>query len=189
MDLNEWVLADLVSARQRLAGGVINLIPVDKLTGEVDGGGIPPLYVLWHLSRHHDVAINAVLRNTEQVLDNWADDVGMTERFYRGLSEGSDVDLVETLDPEAVCAYTLATLDATIDWLETRPDFSTLSVAAPATRVLQNLGTPEDEFDWLYSMWDGKPRYWFLSWEGHGHVVTHTGELVSLRNRLGFSPF
>ena len=57
------------------------------------------------------------------------------------------------------------------------------------TAALQAIGTPEDRFDWLYSMWDGKPAVWFLQWSAIGHGFNHLGELVSIRNRLGLSPF
>ena len=42
---------------------------------------------------------------------------------------------------------------------------------------------------WLYRMWAGKPTTWFVQWEAIGHRVNHLGEMVSVRNRLGLSPF
>ena len=38
-------------------------------------------------------------------------------------------------------------------------------------------------------MWDGKPAAWFLQWSAVGHGINHLGELVSIRNRMGLSPF
>ncbi len=60
-----------------------------------------------------------------------------------------------------------------------------------ASRVdeLRELGVPEDRFDWLYGMWRGKPASFFLSWQAVGHGYNHLGELVSIRNRMGLSPF
>ena len=92
------------------------------------------------------------------------------------------------LDPEAVMAYVRAVLDSTVAWLDDAALTDLDSVPA-STDALAAIGTPTDDFDWIYAMWEGKPRQWFLSWEGHGHVVTHTGELVSIRNRMGLSPF
>jgi hypothetical protein len=38
-------------------------------------------------------------------------------------------------------------------------------------------------------MWDGKPTAWFVQWEAVGHVQGHLGEMISVRSRLGLSPF
>ncbi len=38
-------------------------------------------------------------------------------------------------------------------------------------------------------MWEGKPASFFVSWEDIGHGLNHLGEMVSVRNRLGLSPF
>ena len=48
---------------------------------------------------------------------------------------------------------------------------------------------PRDRFDWLYAMWEGKPAAFFVSWEAIGHGVSHLGELIATRNRMGLSPF
>ena len=180
-------------ARARLANGVLGAIPAERRQELVDGGGIPPLYVLWHMTRHQDVAVNAVLRGRDELVHRWCDRIGVSSDLWRGLAEGADLDLVEVLDPEAVGGYALEVLDSAIEWVETDPDgtlrLDRLDEVPAAADALAALGTPAEDFGWLYGMWDGKPRQWFLSWEGHAHVVTHTGELVSLRNRMGLSPF
>ncbi len=188
-ELRSWIIEDLSSARMRLNNGVLNIIPPERATETVDGGGIAPVYVTWHMTRHHDVAINSVLRGRDQVVHDHTDALGVSERLYRGLSEGADLDLVAVLDPEAVNTYALATLDATIGWLESEANLDGLDTVPNAAAALEAMGTPTDDFDWLYGMWSDKPKQWFLSWEGIDHVVTHTGELVSIRNRMGLSPF
>lgn len=187
--LRHWILDELASARARLAGGVIDMIPTDDMTVFADDGGVPASYVLWHLARHHDVAVNAVLRERDQVVWDHTDDLGVADRLHRGLAEGADTDLVAVLDPAAVATYALATLDDTAEWIATEASLEDLDDVPDSTRALRALGTPEADFDWLYRMWSGKPRRWFLSWSAIGHVVTHTGELVATRNRLGHNPF
>lgn len=187
--LRHWILDEVRSARARLAGGVIDTIPPDEFAVLADGGGVPAGYALWHLARHHDVAVNGVLRGRDQIVVDHLDDLGVTDRLYRGLAEGADTDLVTVLSPTAIGAYALATIDATIDWIASDALLSDLDEIPDSGAALAALGTPEDTFEWLYQMWEGKPRRWFLSWSAIGHVVTHTGELVSIRNRLGHSPF
>ena len=189
MDLRTWVVAELADARQRLAGGVLDRIPPGRRAELADGGGIAPVYVLWHVTRHHDVAVNGVLRGVDEVVHRFTDELGVDSGLWRGLSEGSDLDLVDRLDPEVVGRYALAAIDDTLTWLADTAPLDNLDQVPDAGAVLEALGTPKDDFSWLYRMWDGKSRQWFLAWEGIGHVVTHTGELSSIRNRMGLSPF
>ncbi len=189
MDLRDWIIGDLRSLRAKLDGGVLGLIPPERRRERADGGGIAPVYVLWHLARHHDVAVNGVLRDGNgAIVDGWTGKLGIDEDLWRGLAEGEDSELIEVLDPEAVGAYALAVFDSTAAWLEEH-GLPPMDGRPDTVSALQAIGTPEDRFDWLYSMWDGKPVAWFLQWSAIGHGFNHLGELVSIRNRLGLSPF
>ena len=188
MELRDWIVSDLVSLRGKLAGGVLGMIPAERLRERVDGGGIAPVYVLWHLARHQDVAVNGVLRGVDAVVDGWVDRLGIGEDLWRGLAEGEDADLVDVLDPEAVGGYVLAVCDATAAWLD-EGGMPAMDSRPGTAGPLAAIGTSADRFDWLYSMWDGKPASWFLRWSAVGHGFNHLGELVSIRNRMGLSPF
>ena len=188
MDLRDWIVGDLRSLRAKLDGGVLGLMPAERRRERADGGGIAPLYVLWHLARHHDVAVNGVLRGAGAVVEGWTQRLGIDEDLWRGLAEGEDANLVEVLDPEAVGHYTLAVVESTAAWLEEH-GLPPLDDRPDTAAALASIGTPEDRFDWLYSMWDGKPAAWFLQWSAVGHGLNHLGELISIRNRMGLSPF
>ncbi len=188
MDLRTWITGDLTSLRNRLDTGVFSLLPADRMSERVDGGGVAAVYVAWHTARHQDLAVNGVLRGTDEVLDTWADRVGVGGDTWRGLAEGEDLALVEQLDPAAVGDYLLAVIDSTLEWVS-GDDLAVLDTVPDSTAALERIGTPDDRFDWLYSMWDGKPAHFFLAWEALGHGFNHLGELITLRNRLGFSRF
>lgn len=188
MDLRNWIAADLASLRKRLENGVMGAIPHERRTERVDGGGIAPIYVLWHTARHQDVAVNRVLGDTDEVVLQWTDRLGVEADLWRGLAEAEDVDMVELLDPEAVDGYALAVIDRTSEWLRTA-DLDTLDGPAETDGALEALGVPTDRFSWLYDMWRGQPRSFFLQWEALGHGYNHLGELISIRNRMGLSPF
>ena len=156
MELRDWIVGDLESLRMRLANGVVGIIPPERLTERVDGGGIAPVYVLWHAARHQDVAVNGVLRGTAPVLDLWADRVGIDADTWRGLAEAEDQDLVQTLDPEAVAGYALDVIDHTAAWaadadlavLDTTEDVlqvTRVSGTAPPGRVLQVWAHGDDQ--------------------------------------------
>jgi hypothetical protein len=46
-----------------------------------------------------------------------------------------------------------------------------------------------DAAPWLHQMWTDKPLWWFIQWETIGHRVNHLGEMISVRGRMGLSPF
>ena len=188
MDLRDWVVGDLRSLRGKLAGGVLELMPPERRRERADGGGIAPVYVLWHLARHHDLAVNGVLRDADAVVDGWTRRLGVDDDLWRGLAEGEDSDLVDVLDPDAVGGYALAVVESTADWLDEH-GLPAMDDRPDTGSALAAIGTPEDRFDWLYAMWDGKPAAWFLQWSAVGHGINHLGELISIRNRMGLSPF
>ena len=188
MDLRTWLTGDLQSLRRRLDRSVLSVIPASRMVERVDGGGVAPVYVLWHTARHHDLAVNAVLRRADEVLTGWTDRVGVSADTWRGLAETEDLDLVEQLDPEAVGGYLQAVIGCTLDWVA-GSDLDLLDAVVDSAAALSRIGTPEDRFDWLYSMWDAQPGHFFLSWEAIGHGLGHLGELTSIRNRMGLSPF
>jgi hypothetical protein len=45
------------------------------------------------------------------------------------------------------------------------------------------------EVDWLHRMWADKPVWWLVQWPVVGHGHAHVGEAISVRNRMGLSPF
>ncbi len=164
------------------------MMPAERRHERIDGGGIAPTYILWHLARHHDIAVNGVLRDTGAVVERWTDHIGTDEDLWRGLAEAEDTELLDILDPEAVGGYTLDVIETTASWLEETglPDLDQIPAVSPA---LQAVDTPEDRFGWLYAMWEGQTTAWFLKWTAVGHGFNHLGELVSIRNRMGLSPF
>jgi hypothetical protein len=62
-------------------------------------------------------------------------------------------------------------------------------VPPTGTRIAELAGVTPEAVPWLHSMWTGKPNAWFLQWEAIGHRQGHLGEMVSVRSRLGLSPF
>ncbi len=188
MSLRNWIISDLESLETRLANGVLAQIPLGRRGERLDDDGVSPTYALWHMSRHHDVAVNRMIRGSDEVIESWTERVGVGDDLWRGLAEAQDQGLVELLDPEGVDGYTYAVIEGTIDWLRTA-DLSILERVPDSAAALADLGTPEARFGWLFSMWEGKPASFFLQWEAVGHGYNHLGELMSLRNRMGLSPF
>ncbi len=124
------------------------------------------------------------------MLDDWRDALGLGGLDPAvGLAEAEPVELTAALDLEPLGAYLRAVHD--VDRRAASPRSTRPRWRRPPTAPA---GSPrpastEAAVPWLYRMWADKPAAWFVQWEAIGHRVNHLGEMVSVRNRLGLSPF
>jgi hypothetical protein len=189
MDLVTWMTDELDDMRWRLQSSVLAAIPVDRHKERVDGGGSTVTSLLWHLARHQDIAVNVVTFADEQVLDQPVGRCNASDLApSAGLAEAESQALTETLDSEGVIAYYDAVCANTVSRLAAMSS-NDLDLVPDATGALTSLGIADEEVPWLYRMWDNKPSSFHIRWEAISHGVTHTGEMVSMRNRMGLSPF
>lgn len=190
VDLHEWISTDLAAMRTRLFDGVLRLVPADRWHESVDGGGATLSGLVLHLARHHDLAVNTVIRGTEPLFAHQAINLELASSGPAiGISETEDRDATAAISPDALVQYATTVFDRTAAWLPTidRDAFDLLPNAA--LRLTQHAGLTESELPWLFSMWADKKVWWMLQWPVLGHGHTHTGEATSLRNRMGLSPF
>jgi hypothetical protein len=190
MDLRTWLLDSHADLRSKLAGSVMRQVPADRWAEQADGGGSSIAWLLLHLARHHDLALTTVIRDHDPLylahraplgLEGTPAGVGLTEREDRAISLA--------VDPAALDGYVNAVFDASHDWLD-RLSMMALDITPDVARRLEHRGLlPADEFDWLYGMWSGRTIGWFVQWPVIGHGNAHLGEAISVRNRLGLSPF
>ena len=189
MDLRNWILAEHDLVAGRLHEQVLAHVPIERHRERVDGGGSTLTFLLWHLARHQDLAVNGVVRERPQVIDAHRAAVGADGLAPGdGLAESEDPSMTAGLDPDAVLAYHAAVSSETGSWLRGL-DADDLDRVPESGIALTDAGVAHDEFPWLHRMWDAKPVSFFVMWEVVGHGVTHLGEMVSMRNRMGLSPF
>lgn len=190
VDLRSWLLESHADLRSKLAGAVVRQVPTERWAEQADGGGSSIAWLLLHLARHHDLALTTVVRDHEPLyvahrtalgLDGTAPGAGLTEREDHGISTA--------VDPQALVAYVDAVFDASHHWLD-HLSLMALDITPDVARRLEHRAhLPTDEFDWLYGMWSGKTIAWFVQWPVIGHGNAHLGEAISVRNRMGLSPF
>ena len=93
------------------------------------------------------------------------------------------------VDGEPLLDYVNDVFAATRRWLQ-RLSLMAMSTVPDTARRLTRLALLDPaEVGWLYSMWDGHTVDWFVQWPVLGHGQSHVGEAISVRNRLGLSPF
>ena len=194
MELQSWILGEHASVRDRIRQQVLGRVPRERRDERPDDSS-SIAWLLWHLARHQDVAVHAVVRGGDDVLHagGWSDRIGASGFAPgTGLSEGDDRAAAAALDVEALDAYVDAVWDATSAWLGSRPSAdlaADLDRVPDAAAALARLSVSDADYDWLYRMWDGKPVGWHVQWEAIGHGFNHLGEMVHLRNAMGLGGF
>lgn len=159
----------------------------DEQMLERPGGLNSVAWLVWHIARCEDVAINTVVRGVPQVLeDGWRDRLGV-EAVHIG-TETSDDELRQfdaNVDVGALKAYREAVADQTAAWLK-ECDPSTLPEDARSTERLELApDSIAERAGWARELWDGQTRLWFVTWLAAGHHYLHLGEAQVTRERLG----
>lgn len=190
MDLRDWIITDHATVHARFEQAVVRLVPPERWKEQADGGGSSIAWLLLHFSYHQDLAVQTALDNRPPLLAEHRARLGLAAHpTWAGLGETEDPSVTEALDVAALQAYALAVHAATQTWLAEVPLTSLEAVPEASWRLGHHAEIAPRDLDWLHAMWDAKPVSWFVQWEviahGHGHVA----EAVSVRNRLGLSPF
>lgn len=190
MDLHQWMLNDVAAVRAKLLDSVAALVPTDRWLERVDGGGSTFTHLLLHVARHQDLAVTSVIRNHDALFLAHRDALGLADApAGAGLSESEDLDISRQVTPDALLAFVHDVFDATQEWLEPLGSMVLDHVPNAEYRLTHHGGLRQDELPWLYRMWHDQPIWWLVQWPVIGHGNAHVGEGISLRNRMGLSPF
>lgn len=187
-DLRTWIVEQ--HGWMRVAYDLtMSNVPKDRFTDRPAHGGNSVAWLLWHIARCEDVAINTVVRGEPQVFvrDGWMDRIRVAEhRVGTGLSDEEVDGFNAAADADSIEAYWKAVQDLTSGWLQT-VDLATLDEAPPVDERLASVpaivGAPAA---WLPSFWRGQPGRWFVHWVTNGHGFWHIGEMDTVRRALGF---
>lgn len=190
MDLHRWMLADLEGVRTKLFASVVDLVPQHRWSEQVDGGGNSLTHLLLHLARHHDLAVNTVIRADPPLFHYHRSALGLDGHHAGvGLAEREDTSATSLVPPEPLLDYVRDVFAATAVWLEPLGTMVLDSMPNSGHRLTKHAGLDEAALPWLYSMWLDRPVWWLLQWPVLGHGNAHVGEAISVRNRMGLSPF
>jgi DinB superfamily len=189
MDLRQWILDEHAAVMARFEQSIEAQVPLERWPDPAGTGGASIAWLAFHTAYHQDLAVNAVLGDRPTVLAEQRTGLGVADAPPElGLGEAEQPELTTALDLAALTRYVHTVHDRTAAWLATL-DPAALSVPAAGPERLAVAGVAEAAVPWLYRMWADKPVSWFVQWEAIGHRVNHVGEMVSVRNRLGLSPF
>jgi DinB family protein len=190
VDLRDWIVGEHAAVLTRFEQSVVAAVPLERWTEAVGEGGSSIAWLAFHAALHEDLAVNAVLRGAATVLGECRSALGLEAvPLSAGLGEAEQPDVTGSLHLAQLPAYVRAVHDTTSAWLATLTDDDLDGLDAHGPAALERAGIDEADVPWLHRMWQGKPTAWFVQWEAIGHRLTHLGEMVSVRNRLGLSPF
>lgn len=172
-----------------MARSVVDVVPEERWRDGVGDGGSSIAYLLFHVTYHADLAVNAVLRGAGPLVGTWRDRLGLTPHpAHAGLGEAEDVAVTADVDIDGLVGYAHRVQESGAELFE-EIDLARLGDVPAAGEALERAGVTEAAVPWLHAMWSGKPASFFVQWEAIGHRINHVGEMVSVRNRLGLSPF
>lgn len=147
-------------------------------------------WLVWHMARCEDVAVNTVLRGTQEVLDRdaWLPRLGLdTRHIGTGATAAEVAALSQAIDLDALRAYRAAVWRETRGWAEGL-DFAAFGGAvSPAdARRAADRGAFGVDGAWVEPMWatSGWSRSEFLFWLAIEHNWLHMGEIWLLRGLL-----
>jgi hypothetical protein len=186
MELRDWIIGEHDSVRTRFDRSISAIVPPDRWRDPAGAGGSSIAYLLFHATYHADLAVGPVLAGEPPRIDAWRDRLGLDRiGLSVGLGETEDPGLSSIVDLDALLAYADAVHEATAAWVRS----GDLDAAVDGPAALETSGVTADDVPWLHAMWTDQTASFFLQWEAVGHRLNHLGEMVSVRNRLGFSPF
>jgi hypothetical protein len=147
-------------------------------------------WLMWHVTRAEDLAINTMIAGSDQVLDagDWLAQLAVPYRSIgTGMSTVEVTDFSRRVDIGALREYRTAVGLRTKEvvggkdrasWEEpTPPDHLRRAVREGAFTA------PAQAF--MEAFWSNRPRKWFL-WQPTGHSFYHLGEIACVRSQGGF---
>jgi hypothetical protein len=152
------------------------------------GGWNSIAWILWHLARMEDVAVNVMVGEDRQVFDrdDWANQLRVSRRDVgTGMSDSDVEELSRTIDLPSLRAYRLAVGRDTRDVARELPQAEWDKVAdrSMVERALSQ-GAFSPEAKWMGEVWEGKSKAWFLSWVAVGHSHMHLGQVRWIKEMI-----
>lgn len=190
MDVHTWIVNDLRSIRDKLHGSVLSVVPRQRWVEQADDGGSSITHLVLHVARHHDLAITTAVRNHAPLFDAHRPALELADTPPAvGLPEREDPSVSAAVPPDALVEYFDAVFDATTTWLDEVGTMMLDTTPDTSRRLARKAALSVDDVGWLHRMWSDHPVSWLVQWPVVGHGHAHVGEAISVRNRMGLSPF
>src|SRR5262245_18869992 len=180
----------VASYSDRVFGGLTD----DQMRARPGAGVNSLVWLLWHMARVEDVAVNLVVSDGREVLDDqWAHrmDIGW-RTLGTGMAESDVTDLTKRADVGAVRAYRAAVAERTREVVRAMPPAAWEEIVGLAdTSRAAAAGAYAPNTAWRdgvgYPSWQGHSRAAQLAGSALRHNALHLGEAVTVRSLGGFA--
>jgi hypothetical protein len=190
MDLRTWIIAEHDEHRARFEDQVVEPVPLSRWTERADRGGSSIAWCVLHSAYHQDLAVSTAILDREPLLAVHRADLGLgVFDPWVGIGETEDVVVTGLVALEPLLAYARAVHERCGTWLRSLDPAVLDDVPDASARLVERAGVGVDVLAWFHALWTDRPIGWLVRWACIGHVQNHLGEMVSVRNRLGLSPF
>jgi hypothetical protein len=187
LELKDWILQQHSVAHFLIDQEIVQGVPHDLWTKRPDADANSLAWLIWHVARCEDVAVNLVVRRHEQVLTRgkWSDRPGLADaRVGTGLGDDEVTGFGNDVNLDDLNAYRRAVRDDTAGWLRTA-DLTLLEEKPDLESVLSQHDMFPEAASWVRDLWRSFTTSLFLNWVAIGHTYMHVGEMQSIRSALG----
>ena len=190
MNVHTWIANDLRSVRSKLSDSVLSVVPTQRWVEHADDGGSSLAHLVLHIARHHDLALSTAIRDHPPIYFHHRTALGLDRApASAGLPEREDAAMTAVVPFDPLLSYFDAVFTATETWLDDVGSMTLDTVPDSARRLTDLADLSVDDVGWLHHLWSDQPVWWLLQWPVVGHGHAHVGEAISIRNRMGLSPF
>ena len=187
MDFIEWIRDEHYWVRQMFERDIVKLVPVERLTERPGPNSNSIAWLVWHMARIEDVAINGAIRQRPQIFfrDDWGPRIG-TKQTEQGNSFGDEeMEEFSHLDAAQLLDYWRAVNDDAVEWMKGL----TVEALGKKVEIEKILETKPELLGGLDAgmtrYFTGKDVGYLLRWPVilHGHL--HLGEMYAIRGLIG----
>ncbi len=188
MNLRQYLTQQYLTSHVVIDQQILPTLTPAQMRARPEGGGNSAAWILWHATRCEDVALNAMVRGTPQVLTltEFAGAAGLGDaRIGTGLGDDEVSAFSDTVDVEVLVRYRKAVRNEALQWLADC-DLALLDEKPDLDARLATLGPLWPEKDaWVREIWGSFTNATFVNWLACGHTLVHAGEMQATLARIG----
>ena len=147
-------------------------------------------WILWHMARCEDFAINRIIIGKDQVFDtdNFAGRFNVSRRdIGTSMSYDEVISLSNQIDLDSLREYSVAVATKTQKVIQKLPSeqLNQLPNSVYLNKVLFEEGALKKNSEWVAEHYSNKSKGWFLGHLGLTHPRGHLGQIILLRKLIG----
>ena len=197
MDARHYALDQHAWAHAAQVSGAVTPTTANRLVCDLDdaqlrarpGPGLNSIaWLIWHMARLEDVAVNALVAGAPQVLEHeaWAAHLGLSQAALgTGMDDAEVEQMSQQVDVAALLAYRMAVGRRTRQVIGGMPEaaLDRLVDSARITRLVA-AGSIGPAAAWLAEAWQGQALRFFIAMPATAHSYLHLGEAWCIRTLL-----